>query len=174
MEDVEMEMAPTGKFFMSLLQDFGPKLDREEWVTIRGLRKSDYPNTRASKPNNLEKQFIVVLKGIGTDTYQCLKDPESPQMPEKIIMMQQTRQYLQQLATTRVNYVQESNEDEKPGKQNIPMVYGPQWLGSDQWQSQRHTLQQRWKTQHEGLSPYTKVASGRVGLEPMERIESIP
>ena len=148
MEGVE-EHGPRGKMFMSLLQDFGPKLDREEWVTVRGLRTSDYPNTRASRQNEEETQLVVVLKGIGTETYQCLRDPEPCQDPEEIQIMQQTRQYLQQLSTTRVNYVEENNEHERPGKQNIPMVYGPEWLGSEQWQSQRNLLQQRWYAERE-------------------------
>ena len=173
MQAVEIEQGRKSKMFMSLLQDFGPRLDREEWVTVRGLKTSDYPNTRASRRNDMETQLVVVLKGIGPETYRCLRDPE-PQETERIRRMQQTRQYLQQLTMTRVNYVQENNEEEKPGKQNIPMVYGPEWLGSDQWESQRDSLAQRWLAQREAsLSSRGGSLDPNIG-EPMEEVVASP
>lgn len=174
MEDVEMEHAHKGKMFMSLLQDFGPMLDREERITIRGLRTSDYPNTRASRQNDVETQLVVVLKGIGAETYRCLRDPEPPQESKKIQMMQLTRRYLQQLTTTRVNYVQENDEDEKPRKQNIPIVYGPEWLGSERWKFQIGCLQQRWHAQREAwLSSQGGCLDPDIG-DPMEEVVASP
>jgi hypothetical protein len=55
--------------FLSIAQDFGPhRIRREALVNIKG---------RGTKNSGTYRQIRIVLKGLGPDTYQCLRDNRS-------------------------------------------------------------------------------------------------
>lgn len=72
--DVEMtdaEIQESDNVFLSLVQDFGEKRLKEPWIAVGKVLKP-YTRPRSAQPlleqPPLETQFIVILKGIGTDT----------------------------------------------------------------------------------------------------------
>ena len=77
MKDIEMCELEMDNVFMSLIQDFGEKCLKEPWVAVGTVLKA-YTHRRSAqlplKLPPLETQFIVVLKGIGAETYKCLKE----------------------------------------------------------------------------------------------------
>ena len=55
--------------FLSIAQDFGPhQIQREELVNIKG---------RGTMHSSTYRQIRIVLKGLGPNTYQCLRDDRS-------------------------------------------------------------------------------------------------
>jgi len=70
------EMVNNAKvMFLSIAQDFGPhQIRREALVNIKG---------RGTKNSGTYRQIRIVLKGLGPDTYQCLRDNRSaPTTPD--------------------------------------------------------------------------------------------
>ena len=62
--------------FFSIAQDFGPYQSRREtYVNIKGLGEK---NTLAYR------QFKIVLKGLGPETYQCLRENRSADTPDTL------------------------------------------------------------------------------------------
>ena len=55
--------------FLSIAQDFGPPLQRESLVNILGQA--------CAKNSGSYRQIRVVLKGLGLETYQCLRENRS-------------------------------------------------------------------------------------------------
>jgi len=98
------------------------------------LRKYRHP--RGGQPPlerpPLKSQFIVVLKGIGVDTYQCLKGDHR----------ERSRSYLTELTSATVDYVDKKDKMQAiVGMQNIPLVYGESMLGSEKWVQRRPSLE---------------------------------
>ena len=163
MKDVEMHESETDNVFLSLIQDFGKKRLKETWVTVGTiLRMHRIPRTaHPSLALPLDTQFIVVLKGIGADTYQCLKnDLEESDDSESNLLQSRTRRYLKELTSARVDYVDKKQEKCIAGMQNIPLVYGDSMLGSKEWVKYRSELEGRRREEALGRS-----------LEAMDEVE---
>ena len=77
MKDIETSELETDNVFLSMIQDFGKKRLKETWITVGTVLRT-YRKPRYAQPPlkqlPLDTQFIVILKGIGPNTYQCLKD----------------------------------------------------------------------------------------------------
>ena len=147
MKDVEMRELEMDNVFLSLVQDVGEKGLEEPWVAV-GTQLTDTHGCSAQPPLKLpplETQFIVVLKGIGAETYECLKlnlqeadDSRSNQV------LKHTRRYLKELTSARVDYVDKNGKRKRVGMQNIPLVYGNSMLGSENWARHRPMLEDGW------------------------------
>src|SRR5271167_4113607 len=105
----------TGNVFLSLVQDFGNKSKKEHPVSIGEIlpefsqQKVLRSRTVVIKPKpNPITQFIVVLKGIGPDTYRFLCDDviDSQQLGTTSTDIELTRRYLNGLRRTRYDYVE--------------------------------------------------------------------
>jgi hypothetical protein len=141
MKGVEMTESDTDSdnVFLSLIQDFGKKRLKEPWVQVgqilrthRKLRKTHPP----APP--VRTQFFVILKGIGINTYQCLKDDLHDSE-----LQRRTRTYLQELRSARVDYVDTTEMKCTAAMQNIPLVYGDSMLGSEKWVKYRSEVEDR-------------------------------
>src|SRR6202011_951751 len=77
MQGVEMHGKKTDNVFLSLIQDFGKKHVKESSVTVERVLQGYTRDENLPLPPR-DTQFIVVLKGIGAETYECLKNPEAP------------------------------------------------------------------------------------------------
>ena len=162
MKDAEMHELEMDNVFMSLVQDFGKKRLNEPWVTVGTVLKA-YTHPRSAQPllehPPLDTQFIVVLKGIGTDTYECLKN--NLQGPDDS-RRNGVRSYLKELTSARVDYVDKNGGRKRAaGMQNIPLVYGDSMLGSENWVKYRPVLQNGWRAEQEAygaVQPPTDVA----------------
>jgi hypothetical protein len=141
--------------FLSLIQDFGKKLRREPWVAVGALLKSYTRPRRAQiplkQPTTRDTQFIVVLKGIGVDTYECLKnDPDNADDSEIHHLWNRTRRYLRELTSPRIDYVDKNVKRKlEAGMQNIPLVCGDSMLWSEQWVNRGPALRERWRAEQE-------------------------
>jgi len=121
--------------FMSLVQDFGKKFVKEEWVSVGGIR-CVRQNRRRDSPKS---QFFVILKGIGSETYKCLEDIAG-ETDDKRARRDRTRSYLRELQRARVEYVEKVPDEPMSfvgGMQNLPLVYGEAMLGSQKWDTLR-------------------------------------
>ena len=95
----------------------------------------------------LDTQFIVVLKGIGVDTYKCLQDPDRTRSNQ---LRNTTRRYLRELTSGRVDYVAKNAKWKcAAAMQNIPLVYGDSMLGSEMWDTLRPLLQVGWQAEQQ-------------------------
>ena len=149
MNDVEMHELETGNVFLSLIQDFGKKRVKEPWVAVGAVLRAYTHPRRAQpplKPPPLQTQFIVVLKGIGADTYECLRNNISEPYNSRSNQLQnRVRRYLKELTSARVDYVDKNERRKKAaGMQNIPLVYGESMLGSEKWAECRQALRDGW------------------------------
>jgi hypothetical protein len=146
MKGVEIHGKVTDNVFLSLIQDFGKKRVKEscQWVTVEKVLKGyTHPLGAHSRLPPRDTQFIVVLKGIGPETYKCLLDEDLD--PKKSPV--RTRMYLKELTRTRVDYVDKTGGRERVGMQNIPLVYGDYMLGSENWKESRPRLHERWQAE---------------------------
>ena len=128
--------------FMSLVQDFGKKLVKEEWVSVGGIRCVRQNRRRAS--DSPKSQFFAILKGIGSETYKCLEDIAG-ERDDKRVRLDRTRAYLRELQRARVEYVEKVPDDPMSfvgGMQNLPLVYGEAMLGSQKWDMLRRKAQE--------------------------------
>jgi len=154
-KDVEMDELEMDNVFLSMVQDFGNKRRNEPWVAVGSVLRV-YARPRRAQPAldhpPLENQFIVVLKGVGANTYKCLKEPsDSP--PNRL---QNTTRYLEELRSGKVDYVDKNGKWKRiAAMQNIPLVYGETMLGSANWDTNRPALQARWQAEQQ---PPTDVA----------------
>ena len=149
MKDVEMPEFGDN-VFLSLIQDFGKKRRKEPWVSVGEiLRTHKHPRLSHPPPQPipLGTQFVVILKGIGTNTYQCLKDEFDD--PESMQLQNRTRRYLQELRSVKVDYVDTKELKCNAGKQNIPLVYGDSELGSENWVKYRSEVEDRKRAEQE-------------------------
>ena len=176
MEDVEMPALEMENVFMSLVQDFGKRLRKEQWIAVGNvLRTYTHPRRAQQSLNNapLETQFIVVLKGIGTDTYECLKNnPQEGDDSPSNWLRERSRMYLKELTKTRVDYVDKNVKWKRTaGMQNLPLVYGDSVLGSANWTRYRSALQ---GAPVESGQPATGVGQDMSFDESMDEVESSP
>jgi hypothetical protein len=146
MKDLETERLEMNNVYMSLIQDFGKKRRNESWITV-GSVLATYNRPHVAQPHltrpPLKSQFIVVLKGIGTDTYQCLKGN----------LQERSRRYLKELTTAKVDYVDKRDKSQAVvGMQNIPLVYGESMLWSQKWVQRRPSLENGWNVEHRAHS----------------------
>jgi hypothetical protein len=145
MKDIETSKLETDNVFLSLIQDFGEKRLNETWITVGTTLKTHREPHLAQQPLKrppLDTQFIVILKGIGTNTYQCLKDnlqADDSKSPNQF--QNRTRTYLKELTSARLDYVDKKQDKWTAAMQNIPLVYGDSMLGSDKWKECRPALQ---------------------------------
>lgn len=138
-KDVQIPELDTDNVFLSLILDFGTKCRKEPCVNVgKILRTHRHP--RLSHPE-LGTQFIIVLKGIGANTYQCLKDDLNASESKE--GQSCTRTYLKELRSARVDYVDTKEPKCTAGMQNIPLVYGECELGSKNWVKYRSKLEDR-------------------------------
>jgi hypothetical protein len=146
MSGVEMLGLNTDNVFLSLVQDFGPKLVREQWVTVKRVLKGyTHPYPAHLPPPPRDTQFIVVLKGIGSETYECLKNTKADNDSNQNQLQARTRRYLKELTCARVGYVGKAGGRKLVGMQNIPLVYGDSMLGSEKWKLYRPGLHKGWQ-----------------------------
>jgi hypothetical protein len=101
---------------------------------------------------SLETQFIVVLKGIGEDTYECLKNnPNETDGSEFNQLQNRTRGCLKELMRARAEYVDTTEKGLLiAGMQNIPLVYGDTMLGSAKWEERRPEMERVWVVERSG------------------------
>jgi hypothetical protein len=133
---VEMSELDTDNVFLSLIQDFGEKSRKEPWVSVGTILRTHRPSPE------LGTQFIIVLNGIGTDTYQCLKDGLKDSSESKELQSR-SRTYLKELRSARVDHVDTKAPEYTAAKQNIPLVYGDCELGSKKWVQYRSKVENR-------------------------------
>jgi hypothetical protein len=153
MTDAEMHESEMDNVFLSLVQDFGKKRPKEPWVAVGKALKA-YTRPRSVQPllkqAPLDTQFIVILKGIGTDTYKCLENLNEPDDSPSNQIQDSVRRYLKELTSARVDYVDKKEKWKRAeGMQNIPLVYGDSMLGSANWEKYRPDLQRDWQTEME-------------------------
>ena len=176
MEGVEMPALETENVFMSLVQDFGKKRRKEPWIAVGNVLRT-YTRPRRAQPSlehPLETQFIVVLKGIGTNTYMCLKNnPQESDNSRSNWLRERSRRYLKELTNTRAEYVDKNAKWRRTaGMQNLPLVYGESMLGSINWTRCRSEIQGRPGAVVESTQSPIGVKRGFV--ESMEEVESGP
>jgi hypothetical protein len=147
MPKLEMDnVSNSDNVFLSLIQDFGEKRLKETWVTVGSILRT-YRMPRIAQPpltpQPLGTQFIVILKGIGVNTYQCLKN-NLQEKDNSVSTQSLTRTYLSVLRSAKVDYV-DTKDSRKctVGKQNIPLVYGDYMLGSEKWVIYRENRDRR-------------------------------
>src|ERR1700694_4137358 len=121
MPELEMPELDTDNVFLSLIQDFGAKRRKTPWVNVGKILRTHWHPRLSHPPLKLGSQFIVVLKGIGANTYQCLTDDVDGD-PESKELQRCTRMYLKELRSARVDYVDTKEPKCTAGKQNIPLV----------------------------------------------------
>jgi len=154
MKDADMHKSETGNVFLSVVQDFGKKRRKEPWVAVGTVLRA-YTHPRRGQPPlgqpPLQTQFIVVLKGIGTDTYECLKNNlQEPDDTTSNQLQNSVRRYLKELRSAKVDYVDKTGKRKQAaGMQNIPLVYGESMLGSENWVRYRPALQDGWRAEQE-------------------------
>jgi hypothetical protein len=158
----EKEIEGTGNVFMSLVQDFGNKSKKKEpLVSIGGILPEFRPEkihrsrTVIVEPNPTT-QFIVVLKGIGPETYRFLRDDaiDSKKPGTTPADLDRIRRYLKELRRTRYDYVENRRQlmakfkDHKPVEKSleamvegVPLVYNSDRFTSEAWKRSSHQLQ---------------------------------
>ena len=186
MKDIEMHKLETDNVFMSLIQDFGKKRLKEPWVAVGTVLRT-YRHPRSAQPPlkrpPLKTQFIVILKGIDANTYECLKNNlQEPVDSTSNSLRERSRRYLKELASAKLDYV-DKKEKRKwvAGMQNIPLVYGDSMLGSENWVKYRPALEDGWRAEQkahgravEDRQPSTGVAEDVGFAESMDEVESFP
>jgi hypothetical protein len=148
MKDVEMPELDTDNVFLSLIQDFGAKRRKEPWVNVGKILRTHRHPRPSYPPPEPGTQFIIILKGIGTNTYQYLKD-NIDDSKSKLERQSRTRTYLKELGSARVDYVDTNEPKCTAAKQNIPLVYGESELGSKNWVKYRAKLEDRTRAEKE-------------------------
>lgn len=160
--DIPEEVEETENVFMSLVQDFGNKSKKESSVSIgeilpefRGERVLR-SRTVVVEPNPIS-QFIVVLKGIGSDTYRFLRDDaiDSKRPGTTLADLNLVRRYLKELRRTRYDYVENRRrlmakfKDHSPIEksleaivESLPLVYNSDRFTSEAWRRSSPRLQQ--------------------------------
>jgi hypothetical protein len=164
MMDVEMDGRKPKNVFLSLIQDFRQKLVRESWVTVETVLKGYTPPRGAQPPpSKRDTQFIIILKGNGPETYECLKNPKEDK--DSIDLQDRTNRCLKELRSARVDYVDEVGGLELIAMQNIPLVYGEDKLWSEKWREYSPRLE-------EGLQDEPQKAHG-MGDWPTDVVEDV-
>ena len=179
MEDVEMHTLEMENVFMSLVQDFGKKRRKEQWIAVGNVVRTYTRPRRVQLPLNnppLETQFIVVVKGIGTETYECLKnDPQEGDDSRSNCLRERSRRYLKELTRTRVDYVDKNPKWKRAaGMQNLPLVYGDSMLGSLNWTEYRSALEAQQGAAVQSGQPPIGVGQNAIFVESMDEVESSP
>jgi hypothetical protein len=187
MKDDEIHGLEMDSVFLSLVQDFGKKRLKEPWVAVGAVLRA-YTHPRSTQPPlkqpPLETQFIIILKGIGVDTYECLKNNlQEPYNSTSNNLRDSVRRYLKELMRTRVDYVDMDKRGTRKGvaaMQNIPLVYGDSMLGSDNWMRLRPVLQDGWRAEQEansgviqGQQSPTDVGEDLRIMESMDEVERV-
>jgi len=155
-EDKNIEK--TENVFMSLVQDFDNKSKNESSVSIGEIlpefseaevrsRSIEYP-----RPEPITR-FIVVLKGIGPETYRFLRDDAFNSNDSCDLEL--TRRYLKQLRRTRYDYVENRRQLTSKFKghkpidkslvaivEGLPLVYNPDRYTSEAWRQFSSQLRQ--------------------------------
>jgi hypothetical protein len=172
MKGVEMHGKKTDNVFLSSLQDFGKKCEEEHWVTVETVLKG-HAHPRGAHPPlpPRDTQFIVVLKGIGAETYECLKNATADNDSNPNQLQARTRRYLKELTSARVNYVNKEGGRKLVGMQNIPLVYGDSMLGSEKWKECRPRLQEGWQAEQQKAHGVGGSSTGVVGDVIMDDVE---
>ena len=161
--DKERRTVNSENVFMSLVQDFGNRSKNEvpisigevlpELVEAKVLRSRvvEYP-----RPQPIT-QFIVVLKGIGPETYRFLRDDafNSNRRAKTSADLELTRRYLKELRQTRYDYVENRRElvSDFKGRhpidnsllailEGLPMVYNSDRYTSGPWRQSSSQLRQ--------------------------------
>ena len=155
MTDVDTETAEVDNVFVPVIQDFGSQRQNEAWVSL-GETLTAYRRPHQAQPHletrpPLRTQFIVVMKGIGTNTFQCLKDkPTSSGIVHTGLNnpQERSRRYLRQLMSSKVDYMDKEHSQARVAMQNIPLVYGESMLGSEMWADCREYLENAWYAKH--------------------------
>jgi hypothetical protein len=163
------------------VQDFGKKRRNEPRVAVGSVLRA-YTHPRGAQPllkrPPLNTQFIVVLKGIGAETYKCLNNVKGPADSNSNTLRERSRRYLRELTSARVDYVdKKENRKRAAGMQNIPLVYGDSMLGSENWLRHPPSLEKGWHNEHdyhgatEAQEPPSSI-EGTVGfVENMDKVE---
>jgi hypothetical protein len=149
MKDIETSELETDNVFLSLIQDFSKKRLKDTWITVLRTYRKPHLAQPPLKRLTLDTQFIVILKGIGLNTYQCLKDDlqaHGSTSPNRLQRL--TRTYLQELRSARVDYVDKSEEKLITAMQSMPLVYGESMLGSEEWMKCRSEEEDRRREAH--------------------------
>jgi hypothetical protein len=108
--------------FLSVIQSFGPNnVGHHRWIKI----DSEGPR------NQLHSQITVVMRGVGPEAYAFLNDENS----EDVLIC---RKYLKELRAAKVDTVDTGSAWREQGsKENIPLMYGEEYLGSEAWTALR-------------------------------------
>ena len=109
-----------------------------------------------------DTQFIVILKGIGAETYECLKNPKADNDLNPNQLQARTRRYLKELTSARVDYVDKKQDKWTAAMQNVPLVYGDSMLGSEKWKECRPALQEGWHVEQQKVHGVGGLPAGVV------------
>jgi hypothetical protein len=155
----EKVVEETGNVFMSLVQDFGNRSKKESPISIGEIlpeRRLTRPSKNRQVEINPTMQFIVVLKGIGPETYRFLRDDAvNLERPGTTLAdLELTRRYLKELRRTRYDYVENRRQlmakfkDHKPIEKSLqaiveglPLVFNSESYTSEPWNRSRLQLQ---------------------------------
>ena len=170
--DKERSVEGTENVFMSLVQDFGNRSKTEAPLSIGEIlpqffgakvlrsRVVEYPHPQPIT------QFIVVLKGIGPETYRFLRDDsfKSNLSATTLTDLDLTRRYLKALRQTRYDYVGNRHQLMSRFKghksidkslvaivEGLPLVYNSDSYTSKPWRESSNQLRQ---SECEGLQQF--------------------
>jgi hypothetical protein len=155
------QMSITDNVYLSLLQDFGPKLKRESFVSFGDLVPCAYRIPRAAQPalktqtEERTNQVVIILKGIGPSTYHFLRDDRfATELSNNDIIAKYlselpiVKHYLSELSRVRLPYIDDhrrlmkSIADGGPSEKSITglleeltLVYGTVAWSWPRWNS---------------------------------------
>jgi hypothetical protein len=109
------------RLFLSIVPDFGPKLQRENWISA-GPRfpNHGYRTSTQRSPHKTGNQLYVLLKGSDSKTYQCLK---ADAQTDETNMLEAVR-HIKEMVRARVHYALEGKPAVNISKANLPLVFG--------------------------------------------------
>jgi hypothetical protein len=119
---------PIQNVYLSMVQDFGMRLDNEPAVIVEPITLA----ARTTRPPNTLKQLRIILKGIDDTTYECLKDGRGEvEKKGRDTDREAARMYLAELRNSRVGYLDFENSSKKQQlvfhdgvADSLPLIFG--------------------------------------------------
>ena len=137
---------PVENAFISVVQDFGRRVDDEPAVIVEPISLSRIQ----MRPRQL-KQLKIILKGIDDCTYECLKDrPSEVQRIGKDTDREKARMYLAELRNAKVGYfdVEERTKNKRVFDgivDSLPLISGNEDIDgvSPEWSAEQSRISEK-------------------------------
>jgi len=159
-----MDYEDSGIMFLSMLHAFGPKQVSKPRVHVKPCTTLIH-----QRSPNKSQQFAVILHGLDENVYGCLRD-YPPQYASQNEDLQHVREYLDEIRTEKVQYVDKNGDDQYKLAvyQSLPTVFSDDMDWSDNWNAERNRV--------DGIMPMDKNLSEMlmadisqpVNIDPME------